>query len=216
MTTRSSSLAWWMWSGKLEELGGSSNTDAPSRSEPACRPSRARRQENGGRSCSSSQFGSKTLAMSGHIQHHAWFHPVKPRPGPTDSPLQVKRLRRGLALVVLGVDLGVLGPLGRKLVLGEAGVDRAGLDAGIAVDALVGVDVEHLDRVVVRLVGRRVDAVDGTDLDTRVVLLADAWLGDDVGHSMLSPESSFRCTAGSPPPARMHILGIARRLAPPQ
>jgi hypothetical protein len=30
-----------------------------------------------------------------------------------------------------------------------------------------------------------VDAVDGTDLDTRVVLLADAGLGDDVGHSRL-------------------------------
>jgi hypothetical protein len=26
------------------------------------------------------------------------------------------------------------------------------------------------------------DAVDGTDLDARVVLLSDAGLGDDVGH----------------------------------
>ena len=70
-----------------------------------------------------------------------------------------------------------------ELVLGEAGVDRAGLDAGVAVDALVGVDVEHLDAVVVGLVGRRVDAVHRTDLDARVVLGADAGLGDDVGHS---------------------------------
>ena len=31
-----------------------------------------------------------------------------------------------------------------ELVLGEAGVDRAGLDAGIAVDALVGIDEELL------------------------------------------------------------------------
>ena len=69
-----------------------------------------------------------------------------------------------------------------QLVLGEAGVDRARLDARVAVDALLGVDVEHLDLVVVGLVGRRVDAVDGADLDARVVLGADAGLCDDVGH----------------------------------
>src|SRR2546423_3196992 len=88
----------------------------------------------------------------------------------------------GPGLVVLGVDLGVLLPLVRELVLGEAGVHRAGLDAGVAVDALVGVDVEHLDLVVVGLVRRRVDAVDGTDLDARVVLGPDAGLCDYIGH----------------------------------
>src|SRR4029077_17917452 len=92
------------------------------------------------------------------------------------------RLRRAFALVVLGVDLGVFGPLSRELVLGEAGVDRAGLYTGIAVDALVGIDVEHLDRVVSGLIGGRVDAVHRTNLDTRVVLGADARLGDHVGH----------------------------------
>ena len=54
-------------------------------------------------------------------------------------------MRGSVALVVVGVDLGVLLPLVGQLVLGEAGVDRAGLDAGVAVDALLGVDVEHLD-----------------------------------------------------------------------
>src|SRR5215211_7240703 len=81
-----------------------------------------------------------------------------------------------------GVALRELGPLVGELVLGEAGVDRARLDAGVAVDALLRIDVEHLDRVVVRLVRRRMDAVDWADLDARVVLRADAGLCDHVGH----------------------------------
>src|SRR3954465_7572592 len=105
-------------------------------------------------------------------------------PGPTTS-------RSGLLLA--GEVLGVLRdeplPLVGDLVLGEAGVDRAGLDARVAVDALLGVDVELLDVVVVGLVGRGVDAVDRTHLDARVVLLADARLGDDVGHGFLSNAS---------------------------
>jgi DMSO/TMAO reductase YedYZ molybdopterin-dependent catalytic subunit len=88
----------------------------------------------------------------------------------------------GLALVVLGVDLGELRPLVGQLVLGKARVHRTGLHAGVAIDALLGVDVELLDLVVVGFLGRRVNAVDGTDLDARVVLRADAGLCDDVGH----------------------------------
>src|SRR3954452_6836249 len=88
----------------------------------------------------------------------------------------------GLGLVVVRVHLRELLPLVGQLVLGEARVHRAGLDARIAVDALVGVDVEHLDLVVVRLVRGRMDAIDRTHLDARVVLGADAGLRDDVGH----------------------------------
>ena len=47
---------------------------------------------------------------------------------------------------------------------GRDRVHRAGLDAGVAVDALIGVDVEHLRRVVVRLLGRGMNAVDRADL----------------------------------------------------
>ena len=82
-----------------------------------------------------------------------------------------------------------------ELVLGEARVDRARLDAGVAVDALLGVDVEHLDLVVVGLVGRRVDAVDRADLDAGVVLGADAGLGDDVGHGGRSGRDRTRLPA---------------------
>src|SRR4051794_22463544 len=89
-------------------------------------------------------------------------------------------------LVVLEVDLGVLGPLLGELVLGEAGVHWAGLDAGVAVDALVRIDEELLRVVIVRLVRRRMDAVDGADLYAGVVLLADAGLRDDVCQGVCS------------------------------
>src|SRR4051794_38285880 len=120
--------------------------------------------------------------------------------------------------VVLRVDLDVLAPLVRELVLGETGVHRAGLDAGVAVDALVGIDEELLGGLVVGLVGRRVDAVDGTDLDARVVLLSDAGLGDDVGHGWFSPSLAASVVPGirfKPPrglaAGRSDILG---KLAP--
>src|SRR6185436_6891219 len=84
---------------------------------------------------------------------------------------------------VLGVDLREALPLVRQLVLGEARVDRTRLDARVAVDALLGVDVELLDAVVVGLVRRRVDAVHRAHLDAGVVLGADARLRDDIGHA---------------------------------
>src|SRR5215208_3751934 len=85
-------------------------------------------------------------------------------------------------LVVLHVDLDVLLPLVRQLVLREARVHGAGLDAGVTVDALLRVDVELLDLVVVGLVGGRVDAVHRSDLDAGIVFRVDAGFGDDVSH----------------------------------
>src|SRR3954465_15848027 len=85
--------------------------------------------------------------------------------------------------VVLNVDLREPLPFLGQLVLGEAGVDRARLDARVAVDALLGIDVELLNAVVVGLVRRRVDAVHRAYLDAGVVLGADARLGDHVSHA---------------------------------
>src|SRR5215213_5977422 len=100
--------------------------------------------------------------------------PNRAAPSPQANALLPREVRR--------IALRELGPLVRELVLGEAGVDRAGLHARVAVDALLRVDVELLDLVVVGLVRGRMDAVDGADLDARVVLGADAGLCDDVGH----------------------------------
>src|SRR5262245_30531876 len=44
----------------------------------------------------------------------------------------------------LGVELGEAGPLGGDVGLGEDGLDRALGDAGLAVDAVRRVDVQHL------------------------------------------------------------------------
>src|SRR3954447_7914687 len=51
--------------------GGSSYSDAPSFSVPACRPIRDRCQVNGGLSCSASQCGSKTFALIGALNQRA-------------------------------------------------------------------------------------------------------------------------------------------------
>jgi hypothetical protein len=64
----------------------------------------------------------------------------------------------------------------------------AGLDAGIAVDALLWIDVELVDLLVVGLIGGGMDAVHWADLDARVVLDSDARFSDDVRHS-----TSFLC-----------------------
>src|SRR5947208_10006314 len=92
------------------------------------------------------------------------------------------------------------------MVVGEAGIHRAVLVARVAVDALLRVDVEHLDAVVVGLVGGRMDAVDRADLNARIVLRADAGLGDHVGHcvSLPSSDSGERPILGTMP------IGVTR------
>src|SRR5947209_11058319 len=105
-----------------------------------------------------------------------------------DQPHIVRRPNAGCSEdlassgVVARVRLDVAAPFFGHLVLGEAGVDRAGVDAGVAVDALGRVDMEMLSRLVARFVLRWMDAVDRTYLDARVVLRPDAGLGYHVRH----------------------------------
>src|SRR4051794_33691231 len=116
--------------------------------------------------------------------------------------------------VVLRVDLRELLPFLGQLVLGEAGVDGAGLDARVAVDALLGIDVQLLNAVVVGLVRRRMDAVHRAYLDAGVVLGADAGLGDHVGHARKHrrdlPRSTARPTAVVRRPAAADPPTVAR------
>jgi hypothetical protein len=83
---------------------------------------------------------------------------------------------------VVGIDPSESFQFVRDLVACEDGIDGTGRYACIAVDALVGIDVQMFDGVIARFVGCGVNAVDGTDLDARVVLRPDAWFCDDVGH----------------------------------
>ena len=102
------------------------------------------------------------------------------------------------------VELERVGELLGHLEVGEDRVDRAGLDAGVAVDADLGVDVELLGRLEVGRARLRMDAVDGTDLDAGVVL--DAAAGDDVGHGptglqTIGPGAPERDEPGRAPPS---------------
>src|ERR1700754_2694716 len=191
--------------------------DTPTRSSPACAgtpPAPAATGRAGTRTCAATPVSSPATPPatdSDPPRGGGRFSLVRRRAARGRPFVQLRRSVLGSpALVVVRVDLRVFGPLGRQLVLGEAGVDRAGLDAGVAVDALIGIDVEHLDRVVVGLVGRRVDAVDRAYLDARVVLGADARLGYDVGHSESSPKSISvpGAEANGPHLKRAPILGI--------
>src|SRR6187549_2027917 len=110
--------------------------------------------------------------------------PIVPRPSRPNPPMETSGSAKG-ALEVGGIEGGEALPLRRDLLLRVDRVDRASLDARVAVDALVGIDVELLVRVVVGLLGGRMDAIHRADLHTRVVLLADARLRDHVGHSHL-------------------------------
>src|SRR6202035_258045 len=74
-------------------------------------------------------------------------------------------------------------PLLGQLILGEDRIDRARLDTCVAVDALLGVDVQLVHLGERDLVFGRVNAVDGAHLDARMVLQIDTGLGDHVGHA---------------------------------
>src|SRR5918992_2537382 len=92
------------------------------------------------------------------------------RSGPSPS-----RGNEAEVLVVLGDEAL---PLVGHLFHGEDRLDGAGVDAEAAVDALLGVDVEHLPVLVLA-----VDAIDRADVDAGRVFGADAGFSDDVRHS---------------------------------
>jgi hypothetical protein len=80
------------------------------------------------------------------------------------------------------VAFDVATPFGWNMLVGCDGVDRARFYAGVAGNALLGINAELLGRFEVRLAGRGVDAVDRTDLDARRVFGRDAGLVEHVGH----------------------------------
>src|SRR5882724_4644948 len=79
-----------------------------------------------------------------------------------------------VVLEELLVQLDVVLPVRRSLVLGEDRLHRAHRLARAAVDALIRVDEEHVLALV--------DAVDGTDFDASLVLDVDTGLRDYVRH----------------------------------
>ena len=89
----------------------------------------------------------------------------------------------------LKVESSELDFVGIEIFFGLNGIDRAFRNADGAVDALVGVNHQH--------VGTFAKTVHGADVDAIGVFAADAGFGDDVGHSAawvreteLSPDSN--------------------------
>src|SRR5690606_2175919 len=78
----------------------------------------------------------------------------------------------------------VVRPLRRNVGIGKDGLDWALWLAGAAVDALVGVDVV--------LIVRLVDTIDRADLDAAGVLGADTRFGDHVRHISSSGSGTVR------------------------
>src|SRR4029077_2628802 len=74
-------------------------------------------------------------------------------------------------------------PLLRRLVEREDRFDRTRRHTGAAVDALVGMDVEHVSRGEFGFVLARVNAVDGTDVYAGGILRPYARLADDIRHA---------------------------------
>ena len=87
-----------------------------------------------------------------------------------------------LAAEVLGVFLGKAGPLLRQVVLREDGRDRAGRNAGAAVNALDRIDEQLIGFAEAVLVLLGVDAIDRSCVYTGGVLCADTGFCNDIGH----------------------------------
>jgi hypothetical protein len=78
---------------------------------------------------------------------------------------------------LLGIQSGEVFPFLRKVVLVENRFDRALRNTGLAVDALIRMDIEHLCAFI--------EAIDRADNDAIGVLAVEARLGDNVSHSLL-------------------------------
>src|SRR5271165_1150833 len=87
-----------------------------------------------------------------------------------------------LSAEVLGVTLGVFLPLFRQIVERENGRNRANRHARAAINALDGVDVQHLFRGELVAVLFGMDAVHRTGIDTGRVLSANTGFRDYIGH----------------------------------
>ena len=81
--------------------------------------------------------------------------------------------------------------LDEHLLIGRCGVEavvdrcnRTGRDAGAAVDAFLGMNVEHRRGRELRFVLARVDAVNRTDVNAGGIFRADARVGNNEGHGL--------------------------------
>src|SRR5205807_5351472 len=114
----------------------------------------------------------------------------------------------------LRVDLEHVPVLLGDLEVGEDRVDRAGLHAGVAIDADHGVDIELLRGLEIGRSGLRMYAVGRARVDARVVL--DATARDDVGHG--ASQATYRLARARFRARRLargrHAVPVRRRRRP--
>src|SRR5436305_15205027 len=79
-----------------------------------------------------------------------------------------------------GVEGGKPAEIGRQIVYRINGIRRADRDAGAAIDAVVGIDVELRRVGEIRFVLLRMNAIHRAGLHAQLVLRTG--IGDDVGH----------------------------------
>ena len=120
--------------------------------------------------------------------------------------------------IVLCVLRDVIRPLTRRFVEREDRFDRAGRHAGAAIDALVGMNIEHLDRRKRRFVLPGMNTVDRTDVHARGILGADAWLANDIRHggystSVVRSGARPAVHAGAPAAGALPGLRVGRAAA---
>ena len=88
-------------------------------------------------------------------------------------------------LIESGVDRNEVRPLFRSFIERKDRLDWARRDACTAIDAFVGVNIQHFRRLKLGFVLSRMDAVHGAHIDTRAVLRAHTWFADDIRHAVV-------------------------------
>jgi hypothetical protein len=86
------------------------------------------------------------------------------------------------APIIFRILLDEIRPLLRGFVESENRFHRARRHAGSAIDALIGVDIEHAGLSEPGFVLARVDAIDRTDIDASGILGPNARFTDDIRH----------------------------------
>src|SRR5678815_6143703 len=97
------------------------------------------------------------------------------------------RMAGGLLAEEVGVDLNVVFVLLGNVAIGEDGGHRTFRLAQAAVNALIGIDEEHIIGHAVLLQDAFMDAVYRADRHAGFIFNADAWFGNYVRHLSVSP-----------------------------
>jgi hypothetical protein len=96
---------------------------------------------------------------------------------------QKKQCGRLLTLEIIGVDLCEVRPLLRQIVQRENRRYGAHGDAGAAIDAFDGIDVNHVDTREIGFVLFGVDAIHRTSVDAGRILGSDTGFRNYISHS---------------------------------